>query len=409
MHLFKKKKNFKVIIEQLCDHLLLLPSTDRVQKLISEASLKAEGGKSKDDTSISRNRKGKGYSRLQAYKTAAPMDICIKSVENELGKSVMLKSDCKIGLDDGLKQEEITALDMVEKKLTELSFSLANTEKQEEISLILKHSLQNDLVSKLLSYHARMSFKSRQLTATYICNILSKGFESLELNQLVSAYVKEHSTYTIEQLCSNYKNGVVYFHTGIIFRAFLKFDCIHNCCLADDMLILKLFMENLLRVKNFEKVSDAFSTFRLILEKKSRLVRTFLGKNYSAFFPLYNSLLQSSEYIAQRQSLKLLSDLLLYKENSEVMLRYISDVNNLVLIMNLMRVKSESMRMEAFHVFKIFVANPDKEAEVTAVLTRNKTKLIAYIAKLSTERESDIFKDEKTLVMRTLESLSLPK
>ena len=64
---------------------------------------------------------------------------------------------------------------------------------------------------------------------------------------------------------------------------------------------------------------------------------------------------------------------------------------------------------DAFHVFKIFVANPQKTREVTRILVDNRIKLIKYLDGLHKDRESsDIqFRDEKKLVISTLEGLEL--
>lgn len=89
------------------------------------------------------------------------------------------------------------------------------------------------------------------------------------------------------------------------------------------------------------------------------------------------------------------------------MIKYIGDKNHLILVMNLMRVKSPAMRLEAFHVFKIFVANPNKSESITNILAKNKSKLVAYLANFTTEREDVSFNYERQLLINTLESLSV--
>ena len=39
------------------------------------------------------------------------------------------------------------------------------------------------------------------------------------------------------------------------------------------------------------------------------------------------------------------------------------------------------MQFEAFHVFKVFVANPRKPDDVKQILVANRDKLIAYLEK----------------------------
>ena len=47
--------------------------------------------------------------------------------------------------------------------------------------------------------------------------------------------------------------------------------------------------------------------------------------------------------------------------------------------MTLLRDKSRSIQFEAFHVFKVFVANPKKTQPIMDILIRNKDKLIVFL------------------------------
>ena len=53
---------------------------------------------------------------------------------------------------------------------------------------------------------------------------------------------------------------------------------------------------------------------------------------------------------------KLLGELLLDRHNFVVMTKYISNPENLKLMMNLLRNKSRNIQFEAFHVFKVRLA-----------------------------------------------------
>lgn len=50
---------------------------------------------------------------------------------------------------------------------------------------------------------------------------------------------------------------------------------------------------------------------------------------------------------------QLLGELLLDRVNVKIMMQYVSDVNNLILMMNLLKDSSRSIQFEAFHVFKV--------------------------------------------------------
>jgi hypothetical protein len=116
-------------------------------------------------------------------------------------------------------------------------------------------------------------------------------------------------------------------------------------------------------------------------------------------------LLESDNYITRRRSLKLLSEILLDHNNYNFMMSYISSRGNLKIVMNLLRHKSSAqIQLEAFHIFKVFVANPKKAAEVEEVLSQNKARLIAYLQPFHSYKDKDDpqFVDEKRLLLDTL-------
>lgn len=89
------------------------------------------------------------------------------------------------------------------------------------------------------------------------------------------------------------------------------------------------------------------------MTKHKSLCAGFLEQNYDKFFENYQKLLHSDNYVTRRQSLKLLGELLLDRYNFTVMTRYISNPDNLKLMMNMLREKSRNIQFEAFHVFKV--------------------------------------------------------
>lgn len=78
----------------------------------------------------------------------------------------------------------------------------------------------------------------------------------------------------------------------------------------------------------------------------------FLDTHYDQFFSQYAALIQSDNYVTKRQSLKLLSEIMLDRANFGVMTRYISSEDNLKMMMNLLRDRSKNIQLEAFHVWK---------------------------------------------------------
>lgn len=141
------------------------------------------------------------------------------------------------------------------------------------------------------------------------------------------------------------------------------------------------------------------------------IASSFLERDYERIFEeRFNSNLlstQNANYITRRVGLQLLSTILLTRSNYSVMMKYISNRANLRTIMMLLRDPGAQITLEAFHVFKVFVANPNKTPEVCRILIDNKAKLVNFIAELHKELEmnDEQFREEKNLVLSTLHSL----
>mmetsp|Transcript_30769 Transcript_30769/g.95188 ORF Transcript_30769/g.95188 Transcript_30769/m.95188 type:complete len:98 (+) Transcript_30769:1130-1423(+) len=91
------------------------------------------------------------------------------------------------------------------------------------------------------------------------------------------------------------------------------------------------------------------------------------------------------------------------------MMKYISDAENLKIVMILLRNKKSRIQIEAFHVFKVFVVNPHKPDKVSHVLFNNKDKLVNYFRKFHNDKRDDQFTEEKQLMVDTLLALASPR
>jgi calcium binding protein 39 len=128
-------------------------------------------------------------------------------------------------------------------------------------------------------------------------------------------------------------------------KSSVKFDdleCVDACAFQD-----------FVRLKNFEVASVAFELLRSLLIGHCTLAAGFVETNYDAFVLHYNQLLQSKNYVTCRESLRLLGEFLLERPNFTTMMKYISDPENLKVLMILLRSKKTRIQIEAFHVFKV--------------------------------------------------------
>ena len=156
---------------------------------------------------------------------------------------------------------------------------------------------------------------------------------------------------------------------------------------------------------NFEVASDAFASLRDLLTRHRRAVAARLDSAPDAIFGALSSLTSSANYVSRRQGVRLLGEILLECANARAMLRYVSDPDNLKAAMVLLKDPSRSIQFEAFHVFKVFVVNPNKLPAICAILASNREKLLAHLADFQVDREDEQFREEKAVVVREISLL----
>ena len=94
------------------------------------------------------------------------------------------------------------------------------------------------------------------------------------------------------------------------------------------------------------------------------------------------------------------------------MYRHAEEANNgavsrmLTLMMNMLKEKARNIQFEAFHVFKVFVANPNKPKPILDILIRNREKLIEFLSNFHNDRsEDEQFNDEKAYLIKQIKEL----
>lgn len=120
---------------------------------------------------------------------------------------------------------------------------------------------------------------------------------------------------------------------------------------------------------------------------------------------VFAPLISSGNYVTRRQSARLLGELLLERANAAAMLRYVADPDNLKAAMVLLKDSSRSIQYEAFHVFKVFVANPAKPPAIVSILASNRDKLLKHLGDFQADRDDEQFKEEKAVVLREIAAL----
>jgi calcium binding protein 39 len=231
----------------------------------------------------------------------------------------------------------------------------------------------------LLSTLIGMRIGSRYPVVEYI----GSGHEEDVLLSLIAGY-------EVDEAALNY---------GIILRECIRHESLAQTLLASRQ-VLDLFTYATL--PNFDVASDAFATLRDLLTRHPLLTATYLIERFDDFFPLLNGLLVSENYVTKRQSLKLVSEILMERTSCDVMRRYVSSTTHLKTIMRLLRDPSNCIQLEAFHIFKIFVANPNKDQHVFEILLKNQAKLLDFLDTLQAPPKGNCLACSRTLLTHFL-------
>ncbi|KAI8558105.1 hypothetical protein RHMOL_Rhmol04G0063000 [Rhododendron molle] len=76
--------------------------------------------------------------------------------------------------------------------------------------------------------------------------------------------------------------------------------------------------------------------------------------------------------------LQLLGEILTDRSNSSVMVHYVSSLDNMRVLMNLLRDSNKTIQLDAFQVFKLFIGNQNKPPEIVSILVKNRSKLLQF-------------------------------
>jgi len=307
---------------------------------------------------------------------------------------------------DGKKQEK--AQEDVSKHLVTITTLLfdSNSDQQSDIALAqLSQEMYNSgLLLLLLRNMHKIDFEGKKDAAQIFNNVLRRQIGTRTPTVEYICTTPE----IVFTLCRGYEQQEIALNCGTMLRECIRYEALAKIILHSDH-FYDFF--KYVEVSTFDIASDAFATFKELLTRHKMLAADFLEQNYDAVFSQYQTLLHSDNYVTKRQSLKLLGELLLDRHNFSVMTKYISNPDNLKLMMNMLKEKSRNIQFEAFHVFKVFVANPNKPKPILDILLRNQDKLVEFLNKFHTDRtEDEQFNDEKAYLIKQIKELkALPE
>lgn len=306
-------------------------------------------------------------------------DKKLEKAQEDVSKNLLLIKNMLYGTSDSEPQTDIV--------VAQLSQELYNS----GLLVMLIHNL------------SRIDFEGKKDVAQIFNNILRRqiGTRSPTVEYICT---KPEILFT---LVRGYEHQEIALNCGTMLRECARYEALAKILInSEDFYNFFKYVE----VSTFDIASDAFSTFKELLTKHKILCAEFLEANYDKVFAHYQGLLNSENYVTRRQSLKLLGELLLDRHNFTVMTRYISNPDNLKLMMNMLKEKSRNIQFEAFHVFKVFVANPNKPKPILDILLRNQEKLVEFLTKFHTDRsEDEQFNDEKAYLIKQIKELRPPE
>ncbi|KAL2341211.1 hypothetical protein Fmac_009151 [Flemingia macrophylla] len=297
------------------------------------------------------------------------------------------------------------ALEEVEKNFVTMRTVLSGDGETEpnldQVSQLVEEICKEDVLTLLIHKLPILGWEARK-DLVHCWSILLK--HKVDSSYCCVEFIEQHIE-LLDFLVVCYDNKDIALSCGIMLRECIKFQSLARYILESASFVLFFkFVE----LPNFDVASDAFSTFKDLLTKHGNVVSEFLTAHYDEFFDLYEKLLTSPNYVTRRQSLKLLSEFLLESPNSQIMKRYILEVRYLKVMMTLLRDSSKNIQLSAFHIFKVFVANPNKPRDVKLILAKNQEKLLELLHNLSPGKgsEDEQFEEEKEFIMKELERLS---
>ncbi|KAK9269509.1 hypothetical protein L1049_001284 [Liquidambar formosana] len=298
------------------------------------------------------------------------------------------------------REEKMAELSKLIRELKSILYGTSESEPVSEACAQLTQEFfgQNTL-RLLIICLPKLNLEARKDATQVVANLQRQPVQS----RLIASDYLEANLDLMDLLISGYEDPGIALHYGGMLRECIRHQSIAKYVLESEH--MKKFFDYI-QLPNFDVAADAAATFKELLTRHKSTVAGFLSGNFDWFFAEFNSkLLESSNYITRRQAIKLLGDILLDRSNSSVMVRYVSLKDNLRILMNLLRESSKSIQIEAFHVFKLFVANQNKPPDITNILVANRGKLLRFFGDFTIDREDEQFEADKAQVIKEIAGL----
>jgi len=294
--------------------------------------------------------------------------------------------------------------DEISRYLTQIKIILHGDEdndpQPDQIAQLAQEIYQTDVLYYLILNLQHLEFDSRKDVSTLFTTLLRRqiGNRSPTVDYLVQ------NSKILNLLLKGPEVPEVCLITGSILRDCLKIETLTKIILQDPI-IWKYFEFS--QRGTFENMTDSFQTLNDAVTLHKKLVSEWFNLYSTDFIIHINKLISCNNYVTKRQSIKLLSELILTRQNNKFMMEYVNNPENLKLIMISLSDKSKNLQLESFNVFKVFVANPKKSKPITDILIKNRDKLLLFLNNFNFNDKKDdaTFHEEKDFVIQQIEDL----
>lgn len=253
---------------------------------------------------------------------------------------------------------------------------------------LLQGLLALDLPATMLAELPNLDFEVQKTIIRLFHKMVQVGAEA------VFDYVRSHKQ-VLQLLLDGCGNAEVALHCHMM---------LCSCTLHSELVVCMLdagFATELLKLarhESFDISADAFSSLRALLLTHKREGAAHLEAHFKEFFVPYNEMLQTEDYVTKRQALRLIGEILLDRKYKKVMTMYVWEEQFLQVSMNLLRDNSKAVQSDAFHVFKVFAAAPNKRSRVRQILLRNRQRLVKLVGSLGKGCDETFLQDQSAVI-----------
>ncbi|KAI0516427.1 hypothetical protein KFK09_009102 [Dendrobium nobile] len=276
-------------------------------------------------------------------------------------------------------EEKVIELSKLFRELKSILYGNSEAEPvSEACAQLTQEFFKENTLRLLITCLPKLNLEARKDATQVVANLQRQQVHS----RLIASDYLEANKDVLDTLITGYENMDIALHYGAMLRECIRHQSIARYVLESEY--MKKFFDYI-ELPNFDIASDASATFKELLTRHKSTVAEFLSKNYDW----------------------LLGDMLLDRSNSAIMLQYVSSKDNLMILMNLLRESSKTIQIDAFHVFKLFVANQNKPAEIITILITNRSKLLRLLGDFKLDKEDEQFEADKAQVMKEIASLPM--